>query len=368
FLRLTHVVSASASVLQHCPQSLLLPFYFNVPNTVYGLDKGVYLGDREECLPPSVSLISDAVHSTSNLFVCGECNISYHVRARLITTTNAKCTAETSRPVIFVPAHDSPSPPLCVSDFPSEFALDSALSVSSRAYRFLPFRNQLDFSLHTDEPPPLQLQVGRDKIAFTTVRLRLLCFYPKDSCSRERILAPPPAETFFVVDSTLQASTFFSVVPQDALPKQGDAESSQLALNKTTVCPTQTRKLRFSSWEPVTSMDDHEDKFDDNNKNDDKSARGWQSNATLIYTYERDDYLVPTFACTYASRRYSLSMLLRMDGYGDAKFRLRVPLQIISVRTSDALETASQSDGICQRYTDGAYPDEMNGLPPVYTK
>ena len=102
FLRLTHAVPILDSEVQQQPQRLWIPFHFNVPTTLHGLDNCVDLGDQEGSLPPSLSLVSDTVYKTNALFVRGECNISYYVTARLITT-EGKCAAETRRQVTFIP-------------------------------------------------------------------------------------------------------------------------------------------------------------------------------------------------------------------------------------------------------------------------
>lgn len=96
------------------------------------------------------------------------------------------------------------------------------------------------------------------------------------------------------------------------------------------------------------------------------AARGWQSNATLVFNYAEADHLVPTFAFAFASRRYSLSMMVRMDGYQNARFRLRVPLQVVyteGTRHGRACEAETARSGHSERmHTEGT-----EHLPPMYT-
>lgn len=247
FLRLTqaHLVSESEVLAMNEQQphrhNVWFPFHFDIPSTIYNRDNGLHLASCEETLPPSLHVTSDMIHRSADLYVRGECQISYHVRAR-ITTAHGGCVAEAVHPVIFIPTHGSP-PPLCVDDFPHEYTLYSSQNI----YHLLPFHKRHLF-IQTEEPPPLQFSCS--ETSFTTINLKLLCRYTTSSNNSIYTIRPPP-DMFYIVQSTLQAATFSSVVPQHNLPKQGDIEPSQLAMVKTTVCPPQTRKLRFSPWTPI---------------------------------------------------------------------------------------------------------------------
>lgn len=92
------------------------------------------------------------------------------------------------------------------------------------------------------------------------------------------------------------------------------------------------------------------------------ATRGWQSNATLVFNYEKDDNSVPTFACAYTLGRYSLLVLLRMEGNQDAKFRLRVPLRVACMGRPRPLRAAEAGDLHASMYF-----EEMDAMPPTYT-
>ncbi|KAF9895158.1 hypothetical protein FE257_000060 [Aspergillus nanangensis] len=338
FLRVTQTILVSGASIQ---QGSLIPFHFDIPNNVYGLDRDFYLGDREETLPPSLSLISDHVHTKNDMFVRGVCDISYRVRARMITRAGQYAGEASSHPVTFIPTNPSPLPPLCITDFGSEYALAALQKMD--VFNFLQLQNSFELSIHTDEPSPLVF--GRQKkTPFTTVRLRLRYRHtPTAQDSAHAVSRSPPPEMFFSVQSTLHAATFLSVAPQMSLPKQGDVEASTLLMKKTTVCESRARTLRFSGWKPV-------DQLDSNNYQ-------WESNTALIFAYEGADLPAPTFACTYASRRYALSIQLRLESHRGTKFRLRVPVQITYCDPSAAspeLATVEIPETRC--------------MPPIYTE
>lgn len=187
------------------------------------------------------------MHSEEDFFVRGECNITYCVRGRLTTSNGRQC-GETFRRVHFIPTRDQAPPPLCATDFTSEYVLRSAQKIG--LFHILPTQSSCELSIHTDEPCPLRIPY--EKTASTTIYLHLRYLYPSplgayspDDCPR------PQPDVSLVVQTTLQAVTFFSTVPQDALPKQTDVEPGREVVKKTTLGPTQTRKLQVSTWVPL---------------------------------------------------------------------------------------------------------------------
>lgn len=257
FLRVTHTVRIRRTEpeprLGH--RKILVPFRFDIPSSIYGVDKNAYIGDGEESLPPSLSLVSDTVHSEKNFFVRGECNISYGIRARLATSTGMPC-GETSRRVRFIPTRDQPLPPLCTADFAPEYVLGASQRIG--LFHVLQPKSGCEFSIRTQEPCPLRFP--GEKTASTTINLDLQYLYP----SPLRTYAPndcpcPQPNLSLVVRTALEAITFFSTVPRDGLPKQTDVEPGREVVKKTTLGPAQTRKLHLSTWVPLLQRDDTAD-------------------------------------------------------------------------------------------------------------
>ncbi|KAE8156882.1 hypothetical protein BDV40DRAFT_65359 [Aspergillus tamarii] len=326
FLRVTHTVCISGSEsTQHLePGKILVPFRFNIPSSIYGVNKNAYIGDREESLPPSLSLVSDTVHSEENFFIRGECNISYCVRGRLTTNTGKPC-GETFRRVHFIPTRDQPLPPLCTTDFATEYVLGSSQRIG--LFHVLQSKSSCELSIHTEEPCPLRFPC--EKTASTTIYLHLRYLYPSPlgTYSPDNCPCPQP-DVSLVVRTTLEAVTFFSTVPRNRLPKWTDVEPGQEVVKKTTLGPTQTRKLGVLTWVPLIQVYNNAECYIVNEQYKYGNLVGWQSNVPLVFTYEGDERPIPTFACTYASRRHVLSMRVRLKHHS-ATYRLCIPVQVI---------------------------------------
>ena len=221
-------------------RKLWFPFHFDIPHSTKN-PHDIYLGDPQRYHPPSLSISSEKAYNSADLFIRGECRISYGVRARL-TTPDGQQTAETVHPVTFTPAHDS-SPPLCASDFPGEYVLKTARTIGN----FSSPRTKI-LSIKTEEPPPIQFYGAR--AASTVIKLRLSHHRLKNKSGSSESIRPPP-DKFALVQSTLQAVTFLSVKPQDGIPRQRELIDTEIIMDKKVVSPPQNRKVRFSSWSPI---------------------------------------------------------------------------------------------------------------------
>ena len=272
----------------------------------------------------------------------------------------------------FIPTREEPLPPICTADFAFEYILFSSQSIRT-FHRFQP-QKSCELSIDVEEPRPLRFPCGRT--VSTIIYLRLRYLYPSSlgTYSPEALRCSQP-DICLVMWTTLEALTFFSTVPRDALPKQTDLEIGREVVKKADLGPTQTRKLRISTWEPLFEGDRNPDVeryidspcISSSPKSlhslrirgpemtrivDERYERGnligWQSNVPLVFTYEGDEYPVPSFACTYASRRHALSMLVRLEHHS-TKYHLRIPVQIIysSDRPQDSDSLAEESIPNC---------------------
>lgn len=130
-------------------------------------------------------------------------------------------------------------PPICASDFFSEYDLLASKNMS----RMDPFSRGRHFSLQTEEPSPLLF--GSPETTFTTLKLRLI--YSSTNAG-----SSPQPNTSVTIDSTLTTTTFMSVIPQNAAPLQAESQLSQVCMRQSKAWKTQRRKLRFSTWMPTT--------------------------------------------------------------------------------------------------------------------
>ncbi|GKZ23231.1 hypothetical protein AbraIFM66951_001267 [Aspergillus brasiliensis] len=290
-------------------RTILHPFHFNIPRSA----NSPSTSDNDSTpLPPSLSFKPMPVYSSNDndLILRGQGRIEYCLKARLFTQEECICIAETETPVTFAPAREC-SPPICTSDFPGEYTLEMSRRVRDLLHR----RDLYYLSVHTEEPAPLYLDHSSGGMVSTVVPLkwRYRCLNPS-----QRHAHPPGI--YATVQTSLRATTFVSVSPQDRLPLEKDANKLldfKLVANTSGTGLTQERKLRVASWESG-SHDRAEE------------GRTWQATTPLILDFDIRDYLPPTFTHPYLSRRYSLSMFIsvEVDHSRQTSFRLRVPVHV----------------------------------------
>ncbi|GKZ29529.1 hypothetical protein AbraIFM66950_005366 [Aspergillus brasiliensis] len=290
-------------------RTILHPFHFNIPRSANPLSSSEY---DNTPLPPSLSFKPMPVYSSNDtdLILRGQGRVEYCLKARLFTQGECICIAETEISVKFAPAREC-SPPICVSDFPGEYTLEMSRRVRDILHR----RDLYYLSVHTEEPAPLYLDLSSATVISTVVPLkwRYRCLNPS-----QRHAHPP--EIYATIQTSLRATTFVSVSPQDRLPLEKDANKLldfKLVANTSGTGLTQERKLRVASWED----DPHERE---------EESRTWQTTTPLILDFDIRDYLPPTFTHLYLSRRYSLSMFIsvEVDHSRQTSFRLRVPVHV----------------------------------------
>ncbi|RDH30822.1 hypothetical protein BDQ94DRAFT_180847 [Aspergillus welwitschiae] len=267
-------------------RTILHPFHFNIP--------------------PNRQLF----YNSNDLILRGQGRIEYFLKARLFDHGN--CIAENEAPVTFAPAREC-SPPICISDFPGEYTLASSRRVRDRLHR----RDLYYLSVQTGEPAPLYL--GRSTMVSTVVPLKwnYRCLAP----SQQHANVP---DIYATIQTSLRATTFVSVSPQDRIPLEEDANKLldfKLVANTTGTSLTQARKLRIASWENLDGGGPH---------GKDQTTTTYQAITPLILNFDARDYLPPTFTHPYISRRYSLSISVSVDvdNSRHASLRLRVPVQV----------------------------------------
>ncbi|KAI2828850.1 hypothetical protein CBS147320_5596 [Aspergillus niger] len=288
-------------------RTILHPFHFNIPQTANFVTSDQY--DSTTPLPPSLSFKPMPVYNSNDLILRGQGRIEYFLKARLFDHGN--CIAENEAPVTFAPAREC-SPPICISDFPGEYTLASSRRVRDRLHR----RELYYLSVQTGEPAPLYL--GRSTMVSTVVPLKwnYRCLAP----SQQHANVP---DIYATIQTSLRATTFVSVSPQDRIPLEEDANKLldfKLVANTTGTSLTQARKLRIASWENL----------DGGGPYGTQQTTTYQAITPLILNFDARDYLPPTFTHPYISRRYSLSISVSVDvdNSRHTSLRLRVPVQV----------------------------------------
>ncbi|OJJ73066.1 hypothetical protein ASPBRDRAFT_53309 [Aspergillus brasiliensis CBS 101740] len=306
------------------------PFHFNIPRSA----NSPSTSDNDSTpLPPSISFKPMPVYSSNDndLILRGQGRIEYCLKARLFTQGECICIAESAIPVTFAPAREC-SPPICVSDFPGEYTLEMSRRVRDILHR----RDLYYLSVHTEEPAPLCLNHSSASVVSTIIPLRWR--YRCLDSSRQHIYPPG---IYATIQTSLRATTFVSVSPQDRLPLEKDANKLldfKLVANSAGTGLMQERKLRVASWES------------------DSHGRAWQATTPLLLDFDIRDYLPPTFTHPYLSRRYSLSMFIsvEVDHSRQTSFRLRVPVHV-------SYDRGRQYPMLCE---DEAFRADSGVLPP----
>ncbi|PYH92271.1 hypothetical protein BO71DRAFT_383909 [Aspergillus ellipticus CBS 707.79] len=322
-------------------ETVVHPFHFRIP-----VDREADYGrpmDEEQQLPPSLTVKSLSVYELGDVTLQARCRIQYRIRARILADEST-CIAEDEVPVTFAPAYECP-PPVCIGDFPQEYVLQA----SRRVRQLFPSRGHYDLAIHTEEPPPLYLDSS--STAFTTVSLRLR--YSNQALSRGQT----PPELSAVSQLSLLSTTFLSVVPQKRVPNKADAHNSKnyrLVAKTAPVGLTQMWKLRISDWKART--DQHTDRPE------------WESTTRLVFPWDLHEYLAPTFTCPFASKRYSLRVLVHIDGPRDTGFRLQVPLHVSYAKKERETPSADQLACTLPHVSPGLGGDVERCLLPVYTE
>lgn len=216
-------------------RTILHPFHFTIPQTANFVTSDQNASTTT--LPPSLSFKPMPVYNSNDLILRGQGRIEYFLKARLFDHGN--CIAENEAPVTFAPARECP-PPICISDFPGEYTLASSRRVRDRLHR----RDLYYLSVQTGEPAPLYL--GRSTMVSTVVPLEwnYRCLVP----SQQHANVP---DIYATIQTSLRATTFVSVSPQDRIPLEEDANKLldfKLVANTTGTSLTQARKLRIASW------------------------------------------------------------------------------------------------------------------------
>ncbi|PWY64366.1 hypothetical protein BO83DRAFT_381964 [Aspergillus eucalypticola CBS 122712] len=294
-------------------RTILHPFHFNIPRTANSVSSDEY---DTTPLPPSLSFKPMPVYNSNDLILRGQGRIEYFLKARLFDYE--ECIAETEAPVTFAPAREC-APPICIPDFPGEYNLASSRSVRDRLHR----RELYYLSVQTGEPAPLYLMNSGMVSTVVPLKWHYRCLNP----SQQHANIPG---IYASIQTSLRATTFVSVSPQDRLPLEGDANKLldfKLVANTTGTGCTQVRKLRIASWEDCGL-----------NKQDQPTT--YQATTPLILNFDAPDYLPPTFTHPYISRRYSLSVFVSVDvdNSRNASLRLRVPVQVSYDRGERATE------------------------------
>ena len=314
-------------------------FHFEIPQylncELLGENRGGYLRD----LPASFSAPERPNRRAVLQDRCeGDCMISYKVLVRALR--RRQVIASTVKNVKLVPSSES-RPPVCVADFPNEYALAKSRGIRSG---FLGLQREGEMRLEAAEPVSLILSHVTDRV-FLPVSLTLTHTIHHSS-RRGACRDDEPADVASgVCTAALISSTFISSVPRQSVPTLPEVSNSTSLGRKINVCAKAKVAVQFSKWQassltlhgssprscpsipPSITTDQPLPPLPDETSSQTTQQHITSTLMTLSFPND-DSYLVPTFESSLVSRRYKLALDVHISKPHRAHFRLTLPVQI----------------------------------------
>ncbi|KAJ9610703.1 hypothetical protein H2200_005480 [Cladophialophora chaetospira] len=316
-----------------CPPKCF--FHFDIPKTLHGKLLGqdnAFLGD----LPASIPLFEPGKkHAMLQPRCSGQSKVVYVVRAQAFQQDNLLLSS-TAR-IKIIPSLDA-RPPICVADFPGEYALAKS---TCDGIRFPAIPRTRELLIQASPPEQVVIAYPMDYISLRT------CLYLTQMApsTQECRLQQPKKMALCHCNGLLVASTFITSEPREKVPTLKDLASERTLSRNTHVCgKARASVVQFSKWREVTRM------VRDGSNSTSKPITQWQTEAPLTLKVEniRPSYIVPSFESSLVSRRYKFDLRVRITEPRRCTFRLSLPVQIL-YRT-DASTPAAVAETECPAY------------------
>lgn len=269
-----------------------------------------YLSHLGTALPPSISLSSIGLPNNTTLYGhLGSGRIAYYIEAA--TLKQGIPQALIWREVRLVPTSNEAGPPICISDFPSEYVTASTLR---QRLSLCHSTSQIVFT--AAEPRPFEVSKAHN-IHFTRLCLQVRTCSDAGVGGHERPLQAK-------VSWTLRSSTHMKVMNQAHASKAQHEESSNfLVLKKKKEFSSSRYRIMFSDWH--------------------QHDLGRLADAELWISLPCDRHIEPTFSAPFLQRRYSIFVDIEVAQIGYKNVQLELPVQV-AYRD----QIYEQSSHICQ--------------------
>ena len=267
-------------------------------------------GHSSDVLPSSLDIVESMPSDFQNSHPKTSASVVYELRVSVIRS--GRVLASHIAPVRIIDDVDE-GPPTAVEDFGREYVCRDEKSLKSHILYKVG-----SVSVAANEPGPFVVQNDKQSPR-TALRMKLQLQIPQKQASSH-------AAPSFSVDVSwqLRKSVFVSMAMHSALPTARDASRSLLAGKAVNFGERKYSKLEVSKWQasPARSSSD----------------QAWVSEQDLWLSLPATSLLAPTFATPYLSCRYSISMQLKVRGYGRADLNLEVPVQIVYKSSAQRLD------------------------------
>ncbi len=233
-----------------------------------------------------------------------DAKVSYMVQAHLFRDN--KLIATSSREIRIFDNGD-PQPPICLSDFSSEYVCQQKSSLRKHLFR-VGF-----FSASITEPNPFLFLSGKDSAV-----IRLPMRFAVRGVEASTNVFHQNAAFNATVIWQLRSSTFMSATPMKSVPTVLQAQRNPSINMITTLGLEHRLTLALNGWnKPSSSLASMQ------------STDDWMIEQELALSIPTRSLLVPTFFTPHLSRRYSLVVQVKLAGNGKTSVRLEVPVQVV---------------------------------------
>lgn len=172
----------------------------------------------------------------------GDCSIAYKVQAHALR--GRKVIATCAQHIKIVPSFES-RPPVCVADFPNEYALARSTNLRTG---FLGMHLIGEWRLEAGGPVHLILSQLTDPPLLSTTLTLTQTIYSNRTCNKWK----PWDIATGQCTCTLISSTFISCVPRRSVPTLQELSTSTCLSRKFHVCAETKTAVQFSKWREST--------------------------------------------------------------------------------------------------------------------
>ena len=216
-------------------------FHFEVPNYLWtellGQNSGL-LRDLPASFPYVEPSKTPIVQQQSRQ---GDCHVAYSLRVQALLKD--EILARSTHPIKIIPTHGC-RPPICVADFPGEYAL------TCRRLRggFLGINRTWDWRIEAVDPVSLVLSDVTDHVTLSTT----LKLTGRNYSQENRHGGEPMNVTKCHCTGSLMSATFISTVPRRTVPTMREISTSVGLSQNLHMCGKTKTGIQFSEWRKAT--------------------------------------------------------------------------------------------------------------------
>jgi hypothetical protein len=252
-------------------------------------------------LPSSISVTGYGCRATNRFSCSATTQVRYELQA--FAFENDECVDQLiSSITLFDTALPSP-PPIYQGHFQGEYACSKQKYLTKLAMR------GSKLTIKVSEPAPLEIKPRPEGgVIMAAVPIRL-CLQSESKRAKKE-----PPQLSLAVTSVLKTSTYLSVCKLHAHPTIAASQDSPYLAALTKHSTKRVRNLTVDGWQREESND----------------TVTWVRDMTVLLPVVENTFPAPSFFTPFIARRYSLGLRLDVkSAWGDAAYRLTVPLQIV---------------------------------------